>query len=149
MKRVDNGEKLVYNCNAIQTWYITLVAFFTLQFTGIFDFAIIIENLAPLTVTAVIFADVVAIIAYLSCVFSKNQYNPSGNTIYDFFIGVWLHPRIGKDVLFFHFFFFLIFFFQKELWTWKCSLKLDGLGSFYSVWPFPLQPIKTKRKKKT
>ena len=141
VKRVDNGEKLVYNCNAIQTWYITLVAFFTLQFTGIFDFAIIIENLAPLTVTAVIFADVVAIIAYLSCVFSKNQYNPSGNTIYDFFIGVWLHPRIGKDVLFFHFFFFFNFFFSKGTldlkmfseirWSWFILFSLTFSSAAY------------------
>jgi len=50
----------------------------------------------PLTVTSIIFADCVAFIAYFSATFTGNGYKVTGNRIYDFFIGAWLHPRLGN-----------------------------------------------------
>lgn len=96
-KRIDKEGKLVYNCNAVQAWYITLVTSAVLHYTGLFDLASIIDNLAPLTVMSIIFADTVAVIAYVSAVATNNGFKMTGTKIYDFFIGAWLHPRIGNS----------------------------------------------------
>eukprot|EP01091_Cochliopodium_minus_P012951 TRINITY_DN4051_c0_g1_i1.p1 TRINITY_DN4051_c0_g1~~TRINITY_DN4051_c0_g1_i1.p1 ORF type:complete len:455 (-),score=108.50 TRINITY_DN4051_c0_g1_i1:59-1423(-) len=126
-KRVDNGEKLVYNCNAIQAWYITLALSIVAQFTGIYDLSNIIENLAPLTVTSIIFADSIAIIAYLSATVTRRGYKVTGNKIYDFFIGAWLHPRIGNVDL---------KMFSEIRWSWFIlfNLTLSSAVSQYKTY---------------
>eukprot|EP01127_Copromyxa_protea_P003462 TRINITY_DN13282_c0_g1_i1.p1 TRINITY_DN13282_c0_g1~~TRINITY_DN13282_c0_g1_i1.p1 ORF type:complete len:440 (-),score=89.24 TRINITY_DN13282_c0_g1_i1:30-1349(-) len=93
--RPNKKEYLIYNCNAIQAWYITLIGSAVCQYFGIFNMASIIENLGPLTIISVVFADCVAIIAYVSAIVTGNAYHMSGNVVYDFFIGAWLHPRLG------------------------------------------------------
>eukprot|EP01126_Amoeba_proteus_P034178 TRINITY_DN3391_c0_g1_i2.p1 TRINITY_DN3391_c0_g1~~TRINITY_DN3391_c0_g1_i2.p1 ORF type:complete len:449 (+),score=71.22 TRINITY_DN3391_c0_g1_i2:81-1427(+) len=93
--RPGKGERLVYNCNALYAWYITLVASLVSQYFQLFDFGSIVRNLGPLTIMSILFADGVALLAYISARVTGNTFRMSGNVIYDFFIGLWLHPRIG------------------------------------------------------
>jgi len=52
------------------------------------------RNLGSLLTTAIIFADIVAILAYISAHILKKAHRVSGNIIYDFFMGLWLNPRL-------------------------------------------------------
>jgi delta24(24(1))-sterol reductase len=101
---------LEYNCNAIQAWYINLIGHFAIHYFGILDLGEIVRNLGPLTIVAIIFADVTAIVVFFLAQATGNvhkyadtvrctlflTFRASGNSIYDFFIGIWLHPRIGN-----------------------------------------------------
>lgn len=83
--RPGKDERLVYNCNAIQAWYLNIIAHFVVHYFGILDLSLIVKNLGSLTIVAIIFADVIAIIVYFLCLATGNSHKASGNFVYDFF----------------------------------------------------------------
>lgn len=52
------------------------------------------DNLGPLTSVSMIWGNIVSILIYCSCYIFKKVNRPSGNIIYDFFMGIYLNPRI-------------------------------------------------------
>lgn len=92
----ENNKQYNYLCNAISCWYFTLFLVAVLHFTGIFKLTFIIDNLGSLMVTAIISGDLVSLIIYFWGILIGKQIRMSGNFIYDFFMGSWMNPRIGK-----------------------------------------------------
>ncbi|MGB8330041.1 MAG: hypothetical protein WCE62_07920, partial [Polyangiales bacterium] len=90
------GERLVYRCNGITAWYITLVGVALLHFTGVFPLQRIYEQFGAFMVAAMITANVVALAIYFGAKVTGNAERMSGSFLYDFFMGAWLNPRIGR-----------------------------------------------------
>ncbi len=90
-----NGQRLVYRCNGITAWYLTLIAVAILHFSGVFPLETIYEQFGAFMITAMISANVVAILVYFGAKATGNAERMSGSFLYDFFMGAWLNPRIG------------------------------------------------------
>jgi delta24(24(1))-sterol reductase len=99
--RPDHNDKsLTYNCNALASWYSTLIILGLMQlytfWTGVPVISQLVDNLGHIMTVSVIFADLVSIILYVSGHVLKLTHRMSGDHIYDFFMGAILHPRIGS-----------------------------------------------------
>lgn len=92
----EGGKRLKYHCNALSTWYVTLAAFWAMNHYGVFRLSSIIDNIGPLATVAMFSSDAIAVAihvaAYIKGTVAEDR---SGNVFYDFFMGVWLNPRIG------------------------------------------------------
>lgn len=91
-----NYKTLTYNCNALNSLYITLVTAAGLHWTGIFRLTEIIDNYGHLMSVSMIYGFSVALGTYLFAVLTNTQIRMSGNFFYDYFMGACLNPRIGK-----------------------------------------------------
>jgi delta24(24(1))-sterol reductase len=95
----DDGHRLKYNCNALMSWYASLAIVLGLQIYGLYNdiatVSILSDILGKLMTTAIIFADALSIVLYLSGFILGITHRMSGDHIYDFFMGSILHPRIG------------------------------------------------------
>jgi delta24(24(1))-sterol reductase len=89
------GERLIYRCNGITAWYITLLAVALLHFTGVFPLQTIYDQFGSFMIAAIITANAVALIVYFGAKTTGNAERMSGSFLYDFFMGAWLNPRIG------------------------------------------------------
>lgn len=93
----EGGKRYKYLCNALTTWYVTLVTTFLLHYYDIFRITEIVDHLGPLTIVAMLSADAIAVAVYLSgFVCGTASPDRSGNVLYDFFMGSVLNPRIGS-----------------------------------------------------
>ncbi len=90
------GTRLIYRCNGITAWYLTLIAVALLHFSGVFPLETIYEQFGAFMITAMISANLVALIVYFGAKASGNAERMSGSFLYDFFMGAWLNPRIGQ-----------------------------------------------------
>eukprot|EP00744_Colponema_vietnamica_P003397 GILI01005210.1.p1 GENE.GILI01005210.1~~GILI01005210.1.p1 ORF type:complete len:531 (-),score=153.42 GILI01005210.1:273-1865(-) len=95
-----NGYHYPYRCNAVYAWYVILAVLGTLHFSEIFPLYLIRQDFGRYMSCAVIFADAVAILIFLSGYANGTKMRMSGNLIYDFFMGSVLNPRLpgGVDV---------------------------------------------------
>lgn len=91
----EGNKRLVYNCNAIQAWYITLIVVFILHFTKIASLSLLMDNYAPVLTVSALFAKSFSVILYFLTIATKSVHRMSGNFIYDFFMGAPLNPRLG------------------------------------------------------
>lgn len=82
-----------YLCNAYSTLYATVAINAVLHLSGVFDMTTIVKQFPAFLTTAVILANIYAVITHLS--FAKG---PQVFSIYDFFMGIGVHPRVGKMV---------------------------------------------------
>ncbi len=98
----QNNQQLTYLCNGIPCWYVTLTLAAVLHFTGLFPLNLLADNMGSIMTVGVIFADLLALYLFLLKRVTKTEDTPTGSTIYDFFMGVNLNPRIGRlDLKFF------------------------------------------------
>jgi delta24(24(1))-sterol reductase len=79
------GKKLIYNCNGLGTWYTTLVTVAFLQYSGLFDISVLIDEFGPIMTVAMISSYVLAAVCYFGTVFFGRPLRMSGNFIYDYF----------------------------------------------------------------
>lgn len=86
------GKTLTYNCNALSSFYATVVIVGTAHFTGLFNLADIIDLYGPLLTVASLTGFALAAAVYAT----GEEYRMSGNLIYDYFMGSTLNPRIGS-----------------------------------------------------
>ncbi|KAG5723670.1 Delta(24(24(1)))-sterol reductase [Termitomyces sp. T112] len=91
-----NYKTLIYNCNALNSLYVTLITAAGLHWSGIFRLTEIIDNYGHLMSVAMIYGFSVALGTYLYAVFTNTQIRTSGNPFYDYFMGACLNPRIGN-----------------------------------------------------
>ncbi len=89
------GERLVYRCNAISAWWITLVAMAVLHLTGIFPLQRLYDQFGSFMIVSMISANIVAFAIYFGAKITGNAERMTGSFFYDFFMGAWLNPRIG------------------------------------------------------
>jgi len=92
----ENNVSLVYKCNGVPSWYITLVTVAFVHFSGIFPLGQVIDNIGPLSTVAMLFGDVLSLLEYFSALALGKAIRMTGTFVYDFFMGAWLNPRIGK-----------------------------------------------------
>lgn len=91
----EGNKQHTYLCNALASWYATLVLVGVLYYTGIFSVTFLVENLGSMMVTSMISGDIVAFLIYMWGVMSKRSIRMSGNIFYDYFMGSILNPRLG------------------------------------------------------
>ena len=89
------GRRLVYRCNAITAWWLTLAGVAVLHVTGVFPLQTIFERLGAFMVAAMITANAIAVAVYVGARLTGNAERMTGSVVYDFFMGAWLNPRIG------------------------------------------------------
>ena len=89
------GRRLVYRCNGITAWWLTLAGVAVLHVTGIFPLQTIYEQFGAFMIAAMITANAIAIAVYVGARVTGNTERMSGNVLHDFFMGAWLNPRIG------------------------------------------------------
>ncbi|ODV64425.1 delta(24(24(1)))-sterol reductase [Ascoidea rubescens DSM 1968] len=91
-----NNKQLDYFCNAVFSFYLSIVIALVLHFTGLFKLYTIIELFGKLMTAAIISGFVFSISLYLFTIFYSGDYHRmTGNHLYDFFMGAPLNPRIG------------------------------------------------------
>ncbi len=90
------GLQLEYNINGLWAWYITLGVVAVAHVTGVFPLQRVYDLVGPLMTVAIITADLVAVGIHVGAHVTNNTYRMSGNGLYDFFMGAWLNPRIGR-----------------------------------------------------
>lgn len=88
-------KTLMYNCNALQSIYVTMITSAVLHYTGIFRLTEIIDNYGHLMTVAIIYGFGISFGMYWLTVAQGKQMRMSGNFIYDVFMGACLNPRIG------------------------------------------------------
>ncbi|MEM8609167.1 MAG: delta(24(24(1)))-sterol reductase [Myxococcota bacterium] len=89
------GKRLVYRCNAISAWWITLIGMAVLHFTGIFPLQTLYDEFGSFMIVSMISANLVAFAIYFGAKATGNAERMTGSFFYDFFMGAWLNPRIG------------------------------------------------------
>ena len=89
------GQRLVYRCNGISAWWLTLGGVAALHVSGVFPLQTVYEQFGAFMVAAMITANAVALVAYVGARVTGNAERMSGAVVYDFFMGAWLNPRIG------------------------------------------------------
>ena len=89
------GKRLVYRCNGITAWWLTLAGVAVLHVTGIFPLQTIYERFGSFMIVAMITANAIAIAVYVGARVTGNAERMSGSVLHDFFMGAWLNPRIG------------------------------------------------------
>ncbi|CAF3752037.1 unnamed protein product [Rotaria socialis] len=97
----ENNRQYTYKCNALSSWYLTLIVGGILHFTGIFRLTILADNVGSILCVAVIFSDILSVVIHFYAILTSQTCRMAHSPIYDFFMGVWLNPRIrilGQDV---------------------------------------------------
>lgn len=91
------GKTLTYNCNALASFYATMIIVATAHFTGVFRLSEIIGLYGPLlTIANMTGFTLAGVVFTLGNGFTPGGgYRMSGNFIYDYFMGATLNPRIG------------------------------------------------------
>lgn len=91
------GKTLNYNCNALASFYATIVVVGVAHYTGTFRLSEIVGLYGPLltiaNMTGFILAGVIFVLG--GGLKKGGGYRMSGNLIYDYFMGASLNPRIG------------------------------------------------------
>ncbi|MDE2701856.1 MAG: delta(24(24(1)))-sterol reductase [Chloroflexota bacterium] len=90
------GRRLTYRINAISAWWLTLALVAVLHFSDVFPLQTIYERFGSFMVAAMITGNAVALAVFFGAKLTGNAERMTGNHIYDFFMGAWLNPRIGR-----------------------------------------------------
>lgn len=90
-----NYRTLLYKCNALWSWYATLVIAAALHLSGVFRLTAIMDYFGEYMTVSMIAGFAISIWIYVHAVVTNTTHRMSGNTIYDFFMGASLNPRIG------------------------------------------------------
>ena len=88
-------KTLMYKCNALSSFYATLVVAAGMHLTGAFRLTEIIDHFGEYMTVSMIVGFAVSFITYFWAYFTKQMHHASGNFAYDLFMGVYLNPRIG------------------------------------------------------
>ena len=89
------GKQLVYRCNGLTAWWLTLAGVAALHFTGIFPLQTIYDRFGSFMIAAIITANAIALAVYVGARVTGNAERMSDSVLYDFFVGAWLNPRVG------------------------------------------------------
>ncbi|MCH9614763.1 MAG: Delta(14)-sterol reductase [Chlamydiia bacterium] len=92
----ENNRQRSYLCNGIGSWYVTISVAFLLHWTGLFRLSLLWENMGSMITIGMIFANCFTLWLNIYGRITNTETDPSGNRIYDFFMGTMLNPRIGR-----------------------------------------------------
>jgi len=103
-----SGHKLKYQTNGLFAWLLSVVLFVAMSVGfGFFSPAIVSDNWGSLLVATNVYGYLLAVFAFVKAHYFPSHADDrkfSNSTMYDFFMGVELNPRIGKlfDFKLFH-----------------------------------------------
>ncbi len=89
-------KTLMYKCNALSSFYATLVTCAVLHVSGVYRLTTIIEHFGEYMTVSMIAGYAVSAATYFHAVATNTTHRMSGNFAYDFFMGAALNPRIGS-----------------------------------------------------
>jgi delta24(24(1))-sterol reductase len=98
-----NYKALTYHCNALSSFYTTIIISLTLHFTGLFHLPSLIEHFGSLMTWAIIISFFFTGLIYFLAVnfnYGGKPMRMSGNLIYDIFMGASLNPRLFTSEIF-------------------------------------------------
>lgn len=90
-------KSLMYHCNALSSFYTTIILAIILHTTGLFRLPWLIESFGPLMSWSIIISFICTGLMYFSAVvfhYGGKPIRMSGNTVYDIFMGASLNPRL-------------------------------------------------------
>lgn len=90
-----NYKTLMYKCNALSSFYATLVVCAGLHLSGLYRLTQIIEHFGEYMTVSMIAGFAVSFATYFHAVLTNSAHRMSGNFAYDLFMGAALNPRIG------------------------------------------------------
>ncbi|CAF3514257.1 unnamed protein product [Didymodactylos carnosus] len=90
----ENNFQYSYNCNALYSWYLSLILAAVVHITGIFPLTYLANNFGSILCCSVIFSDILSVIIHFYALKTNQTCRMSNEFIYDFFMGVWLNPSI-------------------------------------------------------
>jgi delta24(24(1))-sterol reductase len=96
-------RSLTYHCNALSSFYTTLLLAAALHLTGLFRLPWLIESFGPLMSWSIIISFTTTLLIYvLATVFhyGGEPIRMSGSTVYDIFMGASLNPRLFTSKVF-------------------------------------------------
>ncbi|KAM0020337.1 putative 7-dehydrocholesterol reductase [Helianthus debilis subsp. tardiflorus] len=103
-KRVDGpisptGNKPVYKANGVLAYVVTLVTYISLWWFEIFNPSVVYDHLGEIYSTLIFGSLVFCVFLYIKghVAPSSTDSGSSGNIIFDFYWGMELYPRIGKN----------------------------------------------------
>ncbi|KAG8818632.1 C-24(28) sterol reductase [Serendipita sp. 399] len=88
-------KTLTYHCNALASFYATVLTAFGLHYTGLFRLTDIMNNFGSTMTVAMIWGWAASFLTYYITIWTGQQIRMSGNFAYDFWMGAPLNPRIG------------------------------------------------------
>lgn len=88
-------KTLTYKCNALSSFYATLVVCAGFHLSGLYRLTTIIEHFGEYMTASMIAGYAVSFATYFITVARGQQHRMSGNFAYDLFMGAALNPRIG------------------------------------------------------
>ena len=97
----EKNRQYTYNCNALASWYVTLILVAVLHVTGLVRLTLLADQFGAVLCVAVICSDILSVIIHFYAIQTKQTCRMTHSPIYDFFMGVWLNPRVkilGQDV---------------------------------------------------
>lgn len=94
--RHDHNRRLPYYCNAIWSFYTSVVLALGLHFSGLFKLTFLINHYGSIMSVAIISGFLVSIFIYAQARIMGTEHKLTGHPIYDFFMGAPLNPRVGK-----------------------------------------------------
>lgn len=92
----ENGHRMTYKCNAVYAWYLLLLGYAVMDYSGVLPLTTLVDSLGSFMSSAVILADIASIIVFLRG--RSRAVRLSGNIVYDFFMGSELNPRFPGGV---------------------------------------------------
>ena len=90
----EDGRQLRYYCNAVWSFYTTIIVALALHFSGTFKMYVLLDEFGPLMSVAIISGFGVSVLAYVSALYRGAQHRMTGYHVYDFFMGAELNPRM-------------------------------------------------------
>lgn len=90
----ENGRRLTYCCNGLGCWFVTLAGIWLLHRTGTFNLGEVTRDLGAYMSSAILIADVTAVGAFFGAKVAGTTHRMTGISLYDFFMGAPLNPRI-------------------------------------------------------
>jgi len=90
------NKQLPYFCNAMWSFYSSVVLSLILHFTGYFPLYTILDLFGEIMTCAIIIGFAFSIFLYIYTLYVSHDYHRmTGNHLYDFFLGAPLNPRVG------------------------------------------------------
>ena len=91
----EGGKRLPYYCSAYSSFYTTIAVAFGLHVTGVFPLYTLIDEFGSIMTVAILSGYINSIIVYVQALVRGRTHRMTGSTVYDFFVGAELNPRIG------------------------------------------------------
>ncbi|EER14401.1 conserved hypothetical protein [Perkinsus marinus ATCC 50983] len=87
-----NGDRLVYNCNALAAWYVTLITLAALHLTSIWSITRLTDYYYSLVLLTMLAADITSV--YMWFTGWMAGLSSGEGQVADFIMGTWLNPRL-------------------------------------------------------